>query len=33
MKKIVVFVLVGLIASSCVIAKPGEVGVRQFLED
>ena len=31
MKKIVVFVLVGLIASSCVIVKPGEVGVRQFL--
>ena len=31
MKKIVVFVLVGIIASSCVIVKPGEVGVRQFL--
>ena len=31
MKKIVVFVLVALIASSCVIVKPGEVGVRQFL--
>ena len=31
MKKIVVFVFVGLIVSSCVIVKPGEVGVRQFL--
>ena len=31
MKKIFVFVFIAAIASSCVIVKPGEVGVRQFL--
>lgn len=31
MKKIFVFVFIASIASSCVIVKPGEVGVRQFL--
>ena len=31
MKKIFVFVFITAIASSCVIVKPGEVGVRQFL--
>jgi regulator of protease activity HflC (stomatin/prohibitin superfamily) len=31
MKKIIVFVFVAIVASSCVIVKPGEVGVRQFL--
>ncbi|GIR59602.1 MAG: hypothetical protein CM15mP65_21830 [Crocinitomicaceae bacterium] len=31
MKKIFVFVFIAAVASSCVIVKPGEVGVRQFL--
>lgn len=31
MKKIFVFVFIASITSSCVIVKPGEVGVRQFL--
>ena len=31
MKKIFVYVFIAAVASSCVIVKPGEVGVRQFL--